>query len=224
MRGSISKRGKRSWRLKFDLPRGVDGKRQTRVVTVRGTKKEAEAELARLLHEVHRHTFVDPDKITVGQWLHRWQAGLKLTARSAESYAVIVARLECAIGAIPLQKLRPIHVREMRFTKKDGTPVSAGTDRQARRVLKAALGVAVEIELVQRNVGASGSRVVAEEEVADIPGPAEITAILETVRETDIFPIVHLALSTGARRGELLALRWSDVDLEANVICIERNL
>jgi integrase len=46
-------------------------------------------------------------------------------------------------------------------------------------------------------------------------GPAEITATLEALRESDLFPIVSLALATGMRRGELLALRWQDVDLSA---------
>ena len=52
MRGSITRRGKRSWRLKYDIER-VGGARQIRYATVQGTRKDAEAELARRVHEVN---------------------------------------------------------------------------------------------------------------------------------------------------------------------------
>jgi integrase len=223
-RGNITRRGRRSWRLKFELPRGDDGKRQYRVVTVRGTKREADAALAKLITEVNTGAFVDPSKLKTGEWLRAWLAGLKLTPRSRETYEDIVDRLDRAIGSIPLQKLRPVHVRQMKFTKRDGAPVAEGTARQARRVLKAALHHAMDNELVSKNVAASGSRVAAEEDVAEVPGQEDIAGILEAVCESDIYPIVHLAVSTGARRGELLALRWVDVDLDARTIRIERTL
>jgi hypothetical protein len=49
MRGNITKRGKNSWRIKFDLESDADGNRQTRYVTVKGTRKDAERELNRLI-------------------------------------------------------------------------------------------------------------------------------------------------------------------------------
>ena len=61
MRGSITKRGKRSWRLKYDVER-IAGKRQTRYATFKGTRKDAEAELARLVNSVNAGTHVDPSK------------------------------------------------------------------------------------------------------------------------------------------------------------------
>ena len=68
MRGSITRRGKRSWRLKYDVDR-VAGARQIRYVTVKGTRKEADAELARLVNAVNAGTHVDPSQITIGEWL-----------------------------------------------------------------------------------------------------------------------------------------------------------
>ena len=208
----------------MDLPKGPDGKRQVRVLTIHGTKRDAQRELTRLVHSIDAGTYVDPSELTVAEWLTQWLAGLRLTPRIRESYDVIVGRLVKAIGTIPLQNLRPSHVHAMRFTKRDGSPVAPATERQAHRVLKAALAVAVEMELVHRNVAASGPRRAGGDEVADIPGPENIAAILAAVRDTDLFPIVHLAISTGARRGELLALRWVDVDFEARTIRIERTL
>jgi hypothetical protein len=154
-------------RLKFDVE-PIDGRRQIRYITVKGTRKEAEAELARLVHEIHTGTHVDPSKMTVGEWLHRWVAAKKLSPRSAETYGGIVARLVAAIGDIRLQKLRPVHVHDMKLLKRDGSPIAERTSRNTRRVLKAALQAAVDIELVTRNVAASGRAPAAEEGEVDI--------------------------------------------------------
>jgi integrase len=223
VRGSITRRGKRSWRLKFDVER-VAGRRQIRYVTVKGTRKDAEAELARLVHEVHTGTHVDPSKITVGEWLHKWLASQKLSPRSVEAMTGIVDRLKAVIGDIKLQKLRPVHVHDMRLLKRDGSPVAPRTAQQVRRVLKTALQSAVEIELVTRNVAASGKPVAGEHAEVDIMQPAEITAVLESLRGRDLYPLVALALASGMRRGELLALRWQDIDLDGAMVTVARSL
>ena len=112
MRGNITRRGKTSWRLKFDLD-AVDGKRRIHTVTVRGTRKDAEAELARLLNDTHRGTFADPSKMTVADFLQSWVAGrTDLTPGSIERYRDIIERQTIpVIGTIELQKLKPIHIR-----------------------------------------------------------------------------------------------------------------
>src|SRR3546814_516314 len=72
MKGSIIRRGKESWRLKFDIGRDpANGKRLTRYVTVRGKKQDAQRELNRLLHQVDEGTLVEPSKLTVKDWLTR---------------------------------------------------------------------------------------------------------------------------------------------------------
>jgi hypothetical protein len=72
MRGNITKRGKSSWRIKFDACRDADGKRHTRYVTVKGTRKEAEAKRASLLNDVNRGVLVEPSKVTVAQHMGNW--------------------------------------------------------------------------------------------------------------------------------------------------------
>ena len=70
MRGSIRKRGKSSWRLIFDVP--GDGKRKQRTVTVRGSYKDAQKELTRLLGAADAGTLPDPTRQTVGEYLTAW--------------------------------------------------------------------------------------------------------------------------------------------------------
>ena len=74
MRGNITRRGKSSWRIKFDVE-PIGGARQIRYVTIKGTRKDAEAELARLLNDAHKGTLVDPTKITLADWLRQWLHG-----------------------------------------------------------------------------------------------------------------------------------------------------
>ena len=76
MRGNITRRGKSSWRIKFDIePDPVTGARRTRVVTVKGKRQDAEKELTRLLNEVNQGTLVDHSKLTVEAYLWRWLHG-----------------------------------------------------------------------------------------------------------------------------------------------------
>jgi integrase len=221
VRGSITRRGKRSWRLKYDVDR-VGGARQIRYVTVKGTRKEADAELARLVNAVNTNTHVDPVDITVGQWLHSWLEKQNVGEQTAETYRFAIARLVRAIGSIKLQKLRPVHIHEMKLTKADGKPLGVVTEKNTRRVLRAALRTAFEIELISRNVAAIGKPLTGEEREVHILGPDEITAVLDALRDSDLFPLVNLALATGMRRGELLALRWSDI--HGTEIRVERSL
>src|SRR5262245_24004205 len=133
-RGNITRRGKQSWRLKFDI--GCDpatGQRQTRLVTVRGTRRDAERELARLLSTVHEGTFVEPSKLTVADYLRQWLDGLDVAGSTGERYRVLAEQQVIPhLGAVPLQKLRPAQVQAWHQTLlqrggKDGGPLATRT-------------------------------------------------------------------------------------------------
>jgi hypothetical protein len=123
--------------------------------------------------EVNTGTHVDPSKITVGEWLQKWLATQRLSPGSHETCTIAVKRIDAELGHIKLQKLRPAHVHDMKLLKRDGTPLSTSTARQTRRILKAALQSAVDIELISRNVGAIGKRVAAEDDEVCILGPED---------------------------------------------------
>ena len=73
MRGNLTRRGKNSWRIKFDVGRDpITGKRETRFITMRGTRKDAERELTRLLGANDGGVFVEPTKMTVAAYLDHW--------------------------------------------------------------------------------------------------------------------------------------------------------
>jgi hypothetical protein len=114
MRGSIKKRGKNSWRLIFDLERDHTGKRNQKSLTVRGTKKQAEAELSRKLAEIESGGFINPGNLNVPEYLERClrHVGIKTSAKTHERYDEIVRlAITPALGTIKLSKLTPMNIQ-----------------------------------------------------------------------------------------------------------------
>lgn len=231
MRGNITRRGKSSWRLKFDGEPDASGLRQTRYVTVKGKRADAEAALARLLHEHNIGSAIDPSAVTVAELMASWLAGLQVGASSVERYRNIIdTQITPTLGKLSVQKLKPSALRDWLNVilirgGRNGRPLSPRTAQQARRVLSSALKAAVEDGLIASNPAGAVKPPKAESREVAILGPEQITAVLDSLRGHALYPIAMLALATGARRGELLALQWKDVDLGGvAVLRIERSL
>ena len=231
MRGNITRRGKSSWRLKLDLG-SSGGQRQTRYVTVRGKRQDAERELTRLIAAFDNGSFVEPTKVTVADYLRAWLNGPHgLAGKTAERYWQLAEQqIIPHLGNLPLQKLRPAHVADW-HTKlvtaggKDGRPLSAQTTVAAHRVLHRLLARAVAVELLPRNVASAVKPPKVEETEVESLTADQIGRVLKALEgHYPLQPIAVLALSSGARRGEILALAWKNVDLDATTIKIERSL
>jgi len=229
MRGHIQRRGRNSWRLKFDI--GTDpltGKRKTRFVTVRGTKKDAERELRAVLYRQDKGVAVDPSKITVAQFLDEWLsdvASQRVAPKSLERYRGLVEnQIKPHLGTIPLQKLRPANVAGWIQTLIGLGKLSTRSIRHAHGVLRTALNHAAAIEVVERNVASIIKPPTLERSEIATLKEDEIADTLEKMEGHSLYPIVALAIGTGARRGEIAALRWSDLDIDAATVRIERSL
>jgi integrase len=212
---------------------GVDanGKRRTRYANFRGTKREAQIELAKLVAAADAGTLVEPSKLTISDYAKAWLDGPHgLAGKTAERYRQLVdQQINPHLGAMTLQKLKPSHVVDWHAKLltgggKAGRPLSARTTGHAHRVLHRLLARAVATEVVARNVaGAVNPPKVEETEVESLTAD-QIATVRAALNDHWLEPIVVLALSSGARRGELLALRWADIDLEAATVRIERSL
>src|SRR5262249_27238000 len=108
-RGTIQQRSPGSFRLRYTLgPDPVTRQRRTATATVRGTRKDAERELTRLLRTADTGEHVDPSRMTVGGWLDRWieTVGTEVSPKTHESYAEIVrCYLKPALGGHRLDRL-----------------------------------------------------------------------------------------------------------------------
>ena len=140
-RGTITKRGKNSWRLKYDLPRD-HGIRRQRYATVTGTYKDAQRELTRLLGAVDAGTHVDPSQMTLAEYLQAcFAAPAKVSPKTLERYRELAERqIIPHLGALKLQKLRPEHVEQWHGTLLQ-TGLAPRTVGHAHRLLAPRAGV-----------------------------------------------------------------------------------
>jgi integrase len=229
--GHIRRRGKDSWELKFDVGIDGSGQRKTRYASVKGTKRKAQQELTRLLAAADGGTLGEPSKTSVEAYLRGGMDGSHgLAGKTAERYRQLIdAQIIPHLGAIALQKLKPAHIADWHDKLiagggKDGRPLSARTVCHAHRVLHRALARATKIELVSRNVATAVRPPKVEEVEVESLKADEIEVVLAALKGHALEPIGVLALSSGARRGEILALNWANVDLDAGTIKIERSL
>jgi integrase len=237
-RGSITRRGKQSWRLKFDVATD-SGQRLTRYATIKGRRSDAERELTRLIASLDAGTLVEPSTITVEGYLRGWLDGPNpdqpyqppgLAPKTLERYRQLASQqIYPHLGAVPLQKLRPKQVEDWHATLlatggKDGRPLSARTVLAAHRILHRALARAAAAETVSRNVASVIKPPKVEANEIEILTADQIAVVLSALKGHALEPIAVLALATGARRGEILGLRWGDVDFETGEIRIERSL
>jgi integrase len=235
--GHIRERSPGSFELRYAL--GTDpatGKRKIATATVRGSRKDAEKELRRLLRSLDTGDHVDPNRITVREWLTTWLATIKpeISPRSHECYTDIVNnRLAPAFGNLPLVKFAPTHIQKVytewstggRRDGKDG-PLAPQSRRLIHRVLSAALNRAVELQLIARNPAQVLRKRLPKNERGEM---ATLTTeqsgqLLDAIRSTPLYWPVLIALATGMRRGEILALRWRNLDLDRGVIRIVESL
>ena len=207
------------------------GVRQRRSATFGGTRKEAEAQAAKLLADIANGVDIAPSKLSVASWLRAWLTGPHgLSAKTVERYAQLAEQqIIPHLGGMSLQKFRPSHVEDwhaklLKSGGQGGRPLSARTTGHAHRVLCRSLNLAMAREKVARNVAS----VIAPPKVEDVEVKSlkadQVGLVLEALRGHWLEPIGVLALTTGARRGEIAALAWGAVDLQRGSMTIERSL
>ena len=228
MRGHIKSRYKGTYSIVLNLGRDPStGKRKQQWISVKGTKKEAERKLSDILHQLDTGTFMKPGKTTVGDFLERWLGEYvwpNLSPRTAEGYENIMRRhLVPALGSIPLTQLKPEHLQRY-YSEKLSGGLSAQTVRHHHTALHKALQTAVEWGMLSRNVADAVRAPRAQRPEMHTLNEDDIQTLLEAAKPTPYYPFFYMALFTGMRRSELLALRWSDVDLLLCQVHITRTL
>jgi integrase len=236
MTGFLKKRSAHSYTIVIYLGRDpATGKKRQKWHTVDGNKKKAEEELTRLLHELNTGTYIEPSKLTMKDYLERW---LKDYAKGAvgkktfERYEGIVRdHLVPELGTLVLTKLQPLHIQSC-YTKwreggrRDGREggLSAQTILHHHRVLSEALHQAVRWQLVGRNVAEAVEPPTPEYREIQVLQEDEFVHLLDAAKGTRLYIPILLAGTTAMRRGEILAVRWRDVDFVSRLISVNRSL
>ena len=239
MRGCIYKRSKNSWTVVVDLPRDpVTNKRRQKSITVKGTKKDAERELARLINEIESGGLcINSEKITVAEYLKRWLGFIKqsIAPSTYRCYNVAVEQhIVPILGNLQLSKLQPIHIQEYyskdlgggrKDNKKTVTRELSPTNvAMHHRILHRALKQAVKWQLIPKNPADAVEPPKPNKKELVIPSEEEIKMLLESFKDTVYFLPLFLAITTGMRMGEILGLTWNDVDLKKGVLHVRQIL
>lgn len=226
-----------SWAFRVDVGGTTTGGRKQRLRSGFETRREAERALRDLLHSIDRGQFVDRHDLTVaaylqGEWLPA-VAPPNLRQSTWSSYSGEVQRhVLPAIGALRLQELRASHLNRLysdllRDGRIDGDGgLSPRTVRYIHTIVRKGLADAVRWGLLERNPA----------DLADPPrrdserqrrlmqpwSAQELARFLDAARSDRLYAAWHFGAMTGMRRGEVLGLRWSDVDFPSATLAVRQ--
>lgn len=224
MRGHIRQRTKDTWSV--IVSQGFDpqtGKRKRTWRTVRGTRRDAERLLTELLHSRDHGIDTPPGRMTLAAYLSRWLETYAAPNTAPTTFVryeqLLRLHVVPVVGNIQLTKLRPLHIQQAYNVARE-RGLSSRTLLQAHRVLREALHHAVRLELLARNPVDAVEAPRASRFDAPVLDLGDISRLLDASDQTAFGDMIYMGLMTGLRAGELLGLRWQDVDMDAAVLFV----
>ncbi len=233
MRGHIRQRGD-AWELRAYVGRDPVTRRKKYLTrTFRGGSRAAKEALAHFVTEVGGGTHAAQDATVadlVTQWFEMAKADLSPTtargyARNIETHIIPI------LGSVPLARLRTAQLDQF-YAKlresgaRNGGPLSPASVRQVHAVVRRALTQGVKWGWISSNPAILASPPKVRRQQLDLPEPTDVVKLLSRAEtaDPDMGCFLRLAVTTGARRGELCGLRWKHVDLETGSVLIERSV
>lgn len=219
--GSIRERSNGRWEARY---RAADGRPRS---IYAATRREAVERLRTALQERQQGIRPLDNRLTVAAFLDDWveATSQRLRPRTAASYADdIRLYVKPAVGSLPLAKLQPEHVSKMLAGLRARGDLSPTTARHAYSVLRAALGTAMRQGKVYRNVATLVDPPRRSDQEMHTLSLQEVRALLAGVRGDPLEALYVTALGTGLRQGELLALRWQDIDVARGELTVRHSL
>jgi len=219
--GTIRKRSDGRWEVRIVLEGGV------RKSLYAKTRQEASRLLAQARRDREDGVSAFTDRQTVEQYLTTWLEGTKASTTEVSSYVRIQFDVRrCLIprlGSYQLRKLTGQQVQAF-YGQMLGEGYAASTVKHMHTTLHDALQTAVKLGLVHRNVAdlVDPPRVLQRE--MDVLTEQQVRTLLDTVKGDRLEAVIVLALATGLRAGELMALQWHDVNLDSGVLQVRRTL
>jgi integrase len=202
------------------------GKRQRKWVYGK-TEREVLGKLADLRRQQEKGQDLTAAPRTFGEWLDEWLVMKERDGtrpRTVQEYRALVNNhVRPALGKVALDKLSPTMVRRLLAEKTDDG-LSAGTVRHIHGVIRNALGDAEREELVHRNVARTVRPPALRRPERRSLTVAEAKRLLGELEGHPMEAFYVTALTVGLRRGELLGLRWSDIDLAAGMLTVRQTV
>lgn len=200
------------------------------------TRREAETARTALLASLDQGGYVEPTKQTVGQFLDDWIEAVRPSLRPSThaSYAKNVrVHVSPRLGAVPLRSLDAGHLSTLYGqllvdgNQTTGGGLSPRTVRYVHTIIRRALQDAVAWGRLARNPALVAKPPTAARAASGPPKAwtaQQLGVFLRATRTDPEWPVWVVLATTGARRGEILGLRWEDVDLDSGVVRVTHSL
>ncbi len=225
--GQIQQRGENRFFVRVFLGRDEAGKRTWLSKTIRGTKKDAQKWLNAKLRDQDLGISIEPATESVGVYLDKWletAAKPRLRPRTFNDYTKLLERyVREPLGNIKLSDLKPIQIQKL-YQSMSERGLSPRVVRYTHAVLSSALKQAVAWDMLHRNPASVVKLPRQDRQEMHAMSAEQAGQFLSAVRNDRLYALYMVALTTGARPQEYLALKWSDVDLEKGTATIRRAL
>lgn len=230
--GTIFKRSDGRWtgQIMLDL-----GNEQCKRKTVYGkTQKEVKEKLEQLRMECRQGRVIETSDMPLEEWLHIWitnyKPNLKITTRESYECYIETHIKGSELGKIPLNKLKTTDLQTFYNAKLNGTyknqkqKLSSTTVRYINIIIKSGLKQAVNNRMINENV-CNAVVLPKKNKVEIVPlTREEVIRFLDVAKEDRLYTLYLLEMMTGLRRGEILGLKWEDVNFEKGRINVVHNL
>jgi integrase len=236
MRGYLVKKGERYYAVIYEGTDPLTGKQRRSWTAAGASRREAERLLAELVQARNERGPVFPSRTCLAVFLTESWLPARRSSLRPSTYAryqqEIARHINPFIGNVPLYRLRAAHLDalyEMLLDhgRVDGRGLAPKTVLNIHQVLRAALGDACRRGLLTRNEALLAHPPVLRARVSNKPAAwnaSQLATFLFASRWHRLWPAIYLAATTGMRRGEVLGLRWGDIDIDASRVSVHRTL
>jgi integrase len=218
--GSILQRGDGRWVARVTLP---DGKRRE---FYGKTQAEVRSKLIAARADVQAGLPLPNARLTLGAWLKEWLDTVARSSVRASTFRTYEGYVKNRVQShqaarLPLGRLTPSDLDRL-FADLRAAGLSPRTIEQIRAIIRRALNVAMKRGLVARNVATLTDPPRVERKEAPALSPEDARRLLDALADELRYPLYAVALASGRRLGELLGLRWEDVDLDEGIIHVRQ--
>ena len=229
--GSVYKRSG-TWAFRVDAGFHPEtGKRRQVLRQGFATKKEAQLALADVIQAAEKNAVVTKSTVRLGEYLEEWLGNQRSRLRETtlRSYEIAVQRINKRIGRIQLQALTPMQIEKfyndlLAEESKGGSALAPKTVRNTHVVLRKALADAERLGLVPRNAASAARAPTVRRPEFETWSSDDLKAFFASIKDNRLYAAFVLLSTTGMRRGEVLGLRWRDLDLDAGQLAIVQTL